>query len=43
MLYEVVAATGMPTGVLTAYKAYLENLVLYNKLAGGLVDGAQKN
>ena len=36
MLYQVAAAAGMPTGVLTAYKAYLENLRLYNVLAGGI-------
>ena len=38
MLYQVAAAAGMPTGVLTAYKAYLENLLLYNVHAGGLGD-----
>ena len=36
MLYQVAAAAGMPTGVLTAYKAYLETLSLYNVLAGGI-------
>ena len=36
MLYQVVAAAGMPTGVLIAYKAYLETLLLYNVLAGGI-------
>ena len=28
--------TGMPTKVLDAYTAYLENLLLYNCLAGGV-------
>ena len=36
MLYQVAAAAGMPRGVLTAYKAYLEALLLYNMLAGGV-------
>ena len=36
MRYHVAAAAGMPTGVLTAYKAYLEALLLYNVLAGGI-------
>ena len=36
MLYQVVAAAEMPTGVLAAYKAYLESLLLYNGLAGGI-------
>ena len=36
MLYQVAAAAGMPTGVLTAYNAYLEHLKLYNVLAGGI-------
>lgn len=36
MLYQVAAAAGMPTGVLTAYKAYLEALPMYNVLAGGI-------
>jgi len=36
MRYQVAAAAGLPIGVLTAYKAYLENLRLYNVLAGGI-------
>ena len=36
LVYKVAEAAGMPTGVLLAYKAFAENLMIYNSLAGGL-------
>ena len=36
MMYMVAEASGMPKVVLRAYKAYLETLVVYNVLAGGM-------
>ena len=35
-MYRVAEASGMPKGVLRAYMAYLETLVVYNVLAGGM-------
>ena len=36
LLYQMAEAAGMPPKVLRAYKAYLEELVAYNALAGGI-------
>ena len=36
LVYRIAAASGMPEPVLTAYEAYLENLLVYNCLAGGV-------
>ena len=36
LVYKLAEAAGMPPKVLTAYRNYLENLTLYNALAGGM-------
>ena len=36
LVYIIARAAGMPQGVLAAYEAYLENLQVYNCIAGGL-------
>ena len=36
LVYEVAKAAGMPPGVLKAYQAYIENMKVYNCLAGGM-------
>ena len=36
LVYQTCKAAGMPTGVLRAYGAYLENLKVYNRVAGGM-------
>ena len=36
MVYRIAAASGIPQPVLTAYETYLENLLVYNCLAGGV-------
>ena len=36
LVYRMLAASGMPEPVLTAYKSHLENLLVYNCLAGGV-------
>ena len=36
LVYRTCEAAGMPTGVLRAYTAYLENLKVYNCVAGGM-------
>ena len=36
MVYKVAKAAGMPEQIARAYSAYLENLRVYNNLAGGL-------
>ena len=36
MLYRIAEAAGMPPKVPRAYKAYLETLIYYNVLAGGM-------
>ena len=36
IVYKMVVAVGMPPMVLRAYKVYIENLLLYNCLAGGV-------
>ena len=36
ILYSMAVAAGMPPMILRAYKAYIENLLLYNCLAGGV-------
>ena len=36
LVYNICKAAGMPTGVLRAYEAYLENLKVYNCIAGGM-------
>ena len=34
LVYRIAVASGMPASVLTAYKTHLENLLVYNCLAG---------
>ena len=36
LVYKLAAAAGMPERVLTAYTNYLENMQVYNALAGGV-------
>ena len=36
LVYRTCKAAGMPSGVLNAYEAYLENLKVYNCVAGGM-------
>ena len=36
IVYKIAAAAGIPPTILTAYRAYIENLLLYNCLAGGI-------
>ena len=36
LVYQVAKASGMPQPVLTAYSSYLENLHVFNCLAGGV-------
>ena len=36
IVYEMVAAAGVPPMVLRAYKAYIENFLIYICLAGGI-------
>ena len=36
LVYKIAKAAGMPQPVLTAYMSYLENLYVYNCLAGGV-------
>ena len=36
IVYKMAVAAGMPPMILRAYKAYIENLLLYNCLAGGV-------
>ena len=36
LIYRLAEAAGMPPKVLRAYKGYLESLILYNALAGGM-------
>ena len=36
LVYRVARAAGMPEQVLTAYMSYLDNLYVYNCLAGGI-------
>ena len=36
LVYQLAKASGMPEPVLVAYKAYLEDLHVYNCLAGGV-------
>ena len=39
LAYAVLAIAGMPREVLQAYKRFLENLITYNVIAGGLKHG----
>jgi hypothetical protein len=41
LVYKLAAAAGMPERVLTAYTNYLENMQVYNALAGGGGDAIQ--
>ena len=36
LIYKVLEEAGMPTRVLDAYRKYLEELTIYNTIAGGL-------
>ena len=36
LVFRICKAAGMPTGVVQAYEAYLENLKVYNCVAGGM-------
>lgn len=36
LVYRTCKVAGMPTGVLQAYEAYIENLQVYNCVAGGM-------
>ena len=36
LVYQVARAAGMPAPVLTAYHNYLDNIYVYNCLAGGI-------
>ena len=36
MMYKVAEAAGMPKEVLRAYQSYVEALVVYNVMAGGM-------
>ena len=42
LVYVVLSLAGMPRGVLDAYRRYLENLVTYNVVAGGLGHGQKR-
>ena len=35
-MYKLLEVSGIPKPVLNAYKSYLENLLVYNCLAGGM-------
>ena len=36
LVYKIARAAGMPESVMTAYISYLDNLYVYNCLAGGV-------
>ena len=36
LVFKIAEAAGMPPGVLRAYKAYIDNFLVYNCLAGGV-------
>lgn len=36
IVYKMAAAAGIPPTIITAYRAYIGNLLLYNCLAGGI-------
>ena len=43
LVYRLAKASGMPDPVLTAYRNYLEALVVYNCLAGGVGTGFRRH